>query len=112
MAKITTPHRVMADDGEAVPEARRLTAVQKWNAHLDLLLSQIANFCPVLSRSSIVQNSVSLNDIWQKIRQHYMASNPLGLIFLIYQLVSANQMNDQRTYFNYLITVWHSSKTV
>ena len=67
-------------DVEAVPEARQLTTAQKWNAHLDLLLGQIANFCPVLSRRSIVQNSVSLNDIWQKM--HY-GSNHLGPIFLI-----------------------------
>ena len=66
----TNPHRGLTDDGEDVPEARWLTAVQK-NAHLDLLLGQIANFCPVVSRSSIVKNSVSLTDNWQKIRQHY-----------------------------------------
>ena len=66
----SNPHRGLVDDGENIPEARRLTAVQK-NAHLDLLLGQIANFCPVVSRSSIVKSSVSLSDIWQKIRQHY-----------------------------------------
>ena len=36
-----------------------------------LLLGQIANFCPVISRNSIVKHSTSLNDIWKKIRQHY-----------------------------------------
>ena len=46
------------------------TAAQK-NAHLDLLNRQIANFCPVISRNSIFKHSTSLNDIWQKIRQHY-----------------------------------------
>ena len=64
------PRRGLTDDGTAVPEAKRLTAAQK-NAHLDLLLGQIANFCPVISRNSIVKHSTSLNDIWQKIRQHY-----------------------------------------
>ena len=64
------PRRGLTDDGAAVPEAKRLTAAQK-NAHLDLLLGQIANFCPVISRNSIVKHSTSLNDIWQKIRQHY-----------------------------------------
>ena len=34
-------------------------------------MGQIANFCPGVSRSSIVKNSVSLSDIWEKIRQHY-----------------------------------------
>ena len=66
----TNPRRGLSNDGTTVPEAQRLTAVQK-NAHLDLLLGQIANFCPVISRNSIVKHSTSLNDIWQKIRQHY-----------------------------------------
>ena len=66
----SNPRRGLTDDGSAVPEAQRLTATQK-NAHLDLLLGQIANFCPVISRNSIVKHSISLNDIWQKIRQHY-----------------------------------------
>ena len=66
----SNPRRGLSNDGTTVPEAQRLTAVQK-NAHLDLLLGQIANFCPVISRNSIVKHSTSLNDIWQKIRQHY-----------------------------------------
>ena len=64
------PVRGLTDDGTAIPEAQRLTAAQK-NTHLDLLLGQIANFCPVISRNSIAKHSTSLNDIWQKIRQHY-----------------------------------------
>ena len=35
------------------------------------MLGQIANFCPVISRNAIVKRSTSLNDIWQKIRQHF-----------------------------------------
>jgi len=64
------PRRGITNYGTAVPEAQRLTTAQK-NAHLDLLLSQIANFCPVISRNSIVKHSTSVNDTWQKIRQHY-----------------------------------------
>ena len=64
------PRRGLTNDGTSIPEAQRLTAAQK-NAHLDLLLGQIANFCPVISRNSIVKHSTSLNDIWQKIRQHF-----------------------------------------
>ena len=64
------PRRGLTNDGSAVPEAQRLTDAQK-NAHLDLLLGQIANFCTVISRNSIVKHSISPNDIWQKIRQHY-----------------------------------------
>ena len=35
------------------------------------MLGQIANFCPVVSRNSIVKSSTSLSDIWQKIRLHF-----------------------------------------
>ena len=62
--------RGLADDDDEVPEARRQTAVQK-NAQLDLMLGQIADFCPVVSRNSIVKTSTSLSDIWQKIRLHF-----------------------------------------
>ena len=64
------PRRGLIADGTAVSEAQRLTASQK-NAHLDLLLGQIANFCPVNSRNFIVKHSTCLNDMWQKICQHY-----------------------------------------
>lgn len=64
------PRRGLTDNGSSVPEAKRPTAFQKI-AHLDLLLGQIANFCPVISRNSIVKHSTSLNNIWQEIRPHY-----------------------------------------
>ena len=54
---------LLTNDGTTVPEAERLTAALK-NARLDLLLGQIANFCPVISRNSIVKHSTSLSDIW------------------------------------------------
>ncbi len=66
----TNPLRGFTDDGDAVPEAQRRTAVQK-SAQMDLMLGQIANYCEVISRSSILKNSISLNDIWQKIRLHF-----------------------------------------
>ena len=86
------PRRGLTNDGTAVPEAQRLTAVQK-NAHLDLLLGQIANFCPVISRNSIVKHSTSLNDIWQKIRQHY-GFQSTGAHFL--DLASISLQPDER----------------
>ena len=49
---------------------RRRNAFQK-NLHLDLMLGQIANFCPVISRSSIMKNSTSISSVWQAIRAHY-----------------------------------------
>ena len=35
------------------------------------MLGQIANYAPIISRSSIVKNSTSISGIWQTIRQHY-----------------------------------------
>ena len=46
------------------------TAVQKV-ASLELMLGQIANFAPILSRRSIVYDSTSLAGVWQSLRLHY-----------------------------------------
>ena len=86
------PRRGLTDDGSSVPESKRLTAAQK-NAHLDLMLGQIANFCPVISRNSIVKHSTSLNVIWQKIRQHY-GFQSTGAHFL--DLTSINLQPDEK----------------
>ena len=32
---------------------------------------QIANYCPVISRNTIVRNSTSIDSVWHTIRQHY-----------------------------------------
>ena len=64
------PTRGLESDGDDVPTTRRRTAFQK-NLHLDLMLGQIANFCPVISRGSIVKNSTSISSVWQAIRAHY-----------------------------------------
>ena len=66
----TAPTRGLESDGDDVPTTRRRTAFQK-NLHLDLMLGQIANFCPIISRSSIVKNSTSISSVWQAIRAHY-----------------------------------------
>ena len=66
----TNPNRGFTDDGEDVSAAQRKTAVQK-NTQLDLMLGQIANYCTVIARSTIVKSSTSLTDIWQKIREHF-----------------------------------------
>ena len=39
-------------------------------ATLEMMLGQIANYCPVISRNSIL-NATSLPEIWQMIRLHY-----------------------------------------
>ncbi len=58
------------DDGEEVPAASRRTAAQQ-TTQLDLMLGQIANFCPIISRNTIVKNSTSVANVWQSIRLHY-----------------------------------------
>lgn len=66
----TTPLRGFRDDGDNVAAARRRTAQQKVN-QLELMLGQIANYCPVISRNTIVRNSTSVEGIWQAIRLHF-----------------------------------------
>ena len=64
----SSPLRGFVDDAEGTPGRR--TAQQKVTM-LELMLGQIANFCPVISRNSVVKNSTCINDIWQAIRLHY-----------------------------------------
>ena len=59
------------DTAETVTDAaKRKTANQKAEI-LDLLLEQIANFAPIVSRRAIVNDSTSLNSVWQTLRLHY-----------------------------------------
>ena len=64
------PNRGFTDDPATVPVANRKTAAQKVTL-LELMLGQIANYCPVISRNTIVKNSTSIESIWQYIRAHY-----------------------------------------
>ena len=64
-----SPLRGLQDDPETVPQASRRTAQQKCT-HLELMLGQIANYCPIISRNTIFKNSTSMNSIWQAIRLH------------------------------------------
>lgn len=66
----TAPLRGFEDDGEDIPAASRRTAAQKVT-QLELMLGQIANYCPVISRNTIVKTSTSIKTIWQSIRSHY-----------------------------------------
>ena len=66
----TQPLRGFMDDGKSVPAAKCLTARQKTN-FLKLMLGQIANYCPIISRTTLVKNSTSLEFIWQTIRELY-----------------------------------------
>ena len=64
------PLRGFTNDTASVPTAKRRTAQQKVQ-HLELMLGQIANFCPIISRNTIVRNSTSIEGIWQSIRLHF-----------------------------------------
>ena len=66
----TAPNRGLEFDGDDVPITRRRTVFQK-NLHFELMLDQIANFCPVISRSSMVKNSTSISSVCQAIRSRY-----------------------------------------
>ena len=64
----STPSRGFTDDATTAANAK--TKEEKCTT-LNLMLGQIANYATVISRNQIIKNSVSLNDIWDKIRQHY-----------------------------------------
>ena len=66
----TSPTRGFTNDDEDVPIARRRTVQQKYT-YLELMLGQIANFCLVIFRNSIVKTPTSVQSIWQAIRMHY-----------------------------------------
>ena len=63
------PLRGFTDDPAGTSNNRR-TAAQKV-AQLEMMLGQIANFCPIISRNTIVKTSISIDSIWQVIRAHY-----------------------------------------
>ena len=65
-----SPLRDLRDDGDDTPGLIKRTAQQKV-AHIELMLGQIANFCPIISRNTIVKTSTSMNSIWQAIRLHF-----------------------------------------
>ena len=63
-----SPNRGFVDDEDTV--ANKQSKEEK-TATLGLMLGQIANWATVISRNQIVERSVSLKDIWSKIREHY-----------------------------------------
>ena len=65
-----TPLRGLENDGEDIPTATRRTAAQKLT-HLELMLGQIANYCPIIARNTIAKKSTSIRGIWLAIRAHY-----------------------------------------
>lgn len=66
----SAPLRGFTDDIDTVPADKRKTAQQKVTL-LELMLGQIANYCPIISRNTIIKTSTSIQSIWQVIRLHY-----------------------------------------
>ena len=63
-----SPHRGFEDDATGATNAK--TKEEKLTA-LNLMLGQIANWATIISRNDIVVRSVSLSNIWNKLRQYY-----------------------------------------
>ena len=59
------------DDVVTDPPTEGTRTKEQKVAQLNLLLGQIANYATIISRNQIVKNSVSLNDVWSKLREHY-----------------------------------------
>lgn len=57
-------------NAKSVPQASCRTAQQK-RTNLKLMLGQVVNYCPIISRKSIVKNLTSMSSIWQAIHLHY-----------------------------------------
>ena len=62
------PHRGFTDDDTGTTNGQ--TKDEKCTT-LNLMLGQIANYATVISRNQIIKSSTLLNDIWDRIRQHY-----------------------------------------
>ncbi len=60
----------MVDDTAPTPEAGRRTAQQKVSM-LQLMLGQVANYCPAIARNRIIKSSTSITHVWQIIRAHF-----------------------------------------
>ena len=61
----TNKHRGFQDD----PAGGKTKEVK--NSTVERMLNQIANFCTPITRSILVNKTVSIDDVWQKIREHY-----------------------------------------
>ena len=68
--KLSSAHPARGFQDDTGDSATKQTKEEKC-ATLNLMLGQIANWATVISRNQIVNNSTSLNDVWDKIRQHY-----------------------------------------
>ena len=77
------PTRGLSNDP---PEQTNSRTAQQKMIHLELMLGQIANYCPIISRNIIVRQSTSLSFIWQAIRLHFGIQSS-GAQFLDYAAI-------------------------
>ena len=56
------PLHGFTDDSKEVPTIQRRAAAQKVT-HPEMMLGQIANYAPIISRNTIIRNSTSINGI-------------------------------------------------
>ena len=91
-----SPLRGFSNDNESVPAPRRRTAAQKVT-HLEMMLGQIANYAPIISRNSIVKNSFLLMASG-KLFGNIMACSPLDLVSWILRIFLSNRNNVLRIY--------------
>ena len=65
-------HRGFVNDNQNLPDVLHCTKKQNVNMLVvEMLLGQIANYTPIISRNTIVKNSTSIESTWQAIRLHY-----------------------------------------
>ena len=95
----THPTRGPSDDWDSVPESHWRTGAQR-NAALELMLEMIANYCCVISCNSIIKQSVSLDDIWRQICEHYIFQSARS--YGEYHFVVCCPMSVTKTYTNAL----------
>ena len=69
-----TPLRGLQNDGESVRASAHRTAQQKCT-HVDLMLGQIANYCPVISRNTKFYLASHSTSLWFSINRR----SPSGL---------------------------------
>ena len=86
------------DNRGYTPTDNGLSAAEKM-ANLEMMLGQIANFGPIISRNFIIYESSSLPDIWDKYRLHF-GFKITGASFVDFSFIKHEPLNATRTYFS------------
>ena len=94
----TNPNRGFTNDAGD----NGVTADQKV-LHLESLLNQISNFCPVVSRNTIVRQSTSMSSVWNMIRLHF-GFHQTGAQFLNFDEITLKPDERPETLYQRLLT--------